>query len=327
MSKDKITEVIKEYARNEMDMDLVGIADAQALADEPDGHRPEQILPGAKSIIVFGRAIAMGAIEAEFRFFEDGMSPAQSAYAAFGSDLGPNFTIVNDSFNLCCFIEDAYDEIAAPLPFGPQQGAVWDVVPGPMFCDPYAQGMPINIFKAAVAAGVGEYGWSNRIVTEEYGPRVVLAAVITTLDLVADGPRSGARLCDPGACGVCAKMCPTGAIEMPNENRGCFKKVLGNEYETADLKVNSCIIASMAYRKEFQGRIPVPDQILGNDASDQELESAFARKPLNGLSVDHYPRYFCDKCLLYCPLGKWNAHYFEKGLSEVDVESMKISAG
>ena len=35
------------------DLDLVGIASADALSDEPEGHRPSDLLPGAKSIIVF----------------------------------------------------------------------------------------------------------------------------------------------------------------------------------------------------------------------------------------------------------------------------------
>lgn len=326
MNRQKVTEKIKEFVSIDMDMDLVGIASAEALSEEPDGHRPEQILPGAKSIVVFGRQIADGAVEADFRYIEDKNTPAQSAYAAFGSDIAPNFLIANESFNLCCLIEDAYDEVAAPIPFGPQQSAVWDVVPGPMFTDPYAQGMPINIYQAAVAAGVGEYGWSNRIVTEEYGPRVMLAAVITTLDLVPDGPRIGEPLCDPGKCGVCAAMCPTGAIPSPGSGCSKCKRVAGEDHEVADLKVNSCLIASMAFRKEFQGRIPVPDQIMGNDATDDELREAFAKKPLNGLSVDHYPRYFCDRCLLYCPLGRWKERFYETGLSEVDVESLELAA-
>ncbi|MBO5976772.1 MAG: hypothetical protein J6P94_06320, partial [Oscillospiraceae bacterium] len=55
---------IKEYIKTKFDMDLVGIAKASALAVEPAGHRPTDLLPGAKSIIVFGRALADGAVQA-----------------------------------------------------------------------------------------------------------------------------------------------------------------------------------------------------------------------------------------------------------------------
>ena len=53
---------IKSRLRTVHDMDLVGIAPASALANEPNGHRPTDLLPGAKSVIVFGRAFADGAV-------------------------------------------------------------------------------------------------------------------------------------------------------------------------------------------------------------------------------------------------------------------------
>ena len=68
---------IKEYIKTKFDMDLVGIAKASALASEPSGHRSEDPLPGAKSIIVFGRALADGAIQAMFRAHEDKKIQAQ----------------------------------------------------------------------------------------------------------------------------------------------------------------------------------------------------------------------------------------------------------
>ena len=45
-------ERFKEYIKKEYDIDYVGIAAAEALSAEPYGHRPEDVLPGAKSIIV-----------------------------------------------------------------------------------------------------------------------------------------------------------------------------------------------------------------------------------------------------------------------------------
>ena len=320
-----VTKSIKNYIISELDMDFVGVADATLLAQEPEGHRPEDILPGAASIIVFGRSIADGVIESDFRYIEDKMSPAQSSYAAYGSDLAANFLLADNSFTLATYLEDMYGEIALPLPSNVQQGAVWDIVPGPLFTDPYAQGLPINVFQAAVAAGIGEYGWSNRIVTEEYGPRINLAAVLTTMKLDADEPYNGPRLCDPETCGICAKMCPTNALATPCE--GCettCKSIVGKTQEVGKLKVNSCLVASMAYRKEFQGRIPVPDQIMGNDPTDEELKAAFAAKPLNGLSVDHYPRYFCDRCLIYCPIGKWKERFFDTGLSKHNPDEERL---
>ena len=76
------TEKLKSYILDRCGLDAVGIAPASALADEPEGKRPEDILPGAKSIIVFLRAIPDGAVQAAFRAKEDGNADAFSSYAA-----------------------------------------------------------------------------------------------------------------------------------------------------------------------------------------------------------------------------------------------------
>ena len=314
------TEKLRDYIRSEFDLDLVGFAAASALDGEPEGHRPGDLLPGAKSIIVFGRAMADGAVAGMLRALEDKKMAAQSSYAAYAQDLAPNFLLVNDTFNIAAYVEDVYGEVAMPLPFGVQQSMEWDKFPAPPFADPYGQGMPLDVFKAAVAAGLGEFGWSNRFITPEFGPRQQISAVLTTLELDCDSPRSGERLCDPEKCGVCARLCPTGALSAPGSGDTAEKCVGGECYGCAKLNVNSCTVASLAFRKEFQGRMPVPNQIMDNAPTDEELIAAFEKKPLNGLSVDHYPRYFCDRCLVYCPLGNWRERFYETGLSRFDPE-------
>ena len=318
-----LTEKLKTYIRNDCDMDMVGIAPASALDGEPEGHRPTELLPGAKCVIVFGRCLADGVVQAAFRALEDKNIPAQSTYAAYGHDLAPNFLLVNDSFNIAQYIEDMFGAVAMPVPFGVQQSTVWDNVPAPLFTDPYAQGMPLDVGKAAMAAGLGEFGWSNRFLTREYGPRQLISAVITTLELECDAPYSGEQLCRPEECGVCSALCPTHAIP-PAGGPSKTKSAAGKSVEVCDLSVNSCIVASMAYRPQFQGRAPVPNLIEGDSPSDEELRSAFSKKPLNGLSVEDYPRYFCERCLLYCPVGEWKKRFRETGLSSFDPESISF---
>ena len=307
---------IKEYIKTKFDMDLVGIAKASALASEPSGHRSEDLLPGAKSIIVFGRALADGAIQAMFRAHEDKKIQAQSSYAAYCDDLAPNFLLINDTFNISSYIEKEFGAVAMPIPFNVQQSMVWDNYPGKFFADPYGQGMPLDIYKAALAAGLGEFGGSNRFLTEEFGPRQMISAVITTLELEADKPFEG-KICLGESCGICARLCPTGAI--PSHCSGCTaeKSVEGKSCAVAEINPRSCTVAALALRKEFQGRVPVPDLIMNNEPSDEELAAAFERKPINGLSIEHYPRYFCERCLIYCPAGKWKERFVDTGFTKI----------
>jgi len=316
----EFSKTIKNYILNTLDMDLVGIAPASALDAEPRGHRPEDLLPGAKSIIVFGRALSDGAMQAMFRAHEDKKIQAQSAYAAYCDDLAPNFLLVNDCFKLACYIEDKFGAVAMPLPFNVQQSMVPEKYPGKYFADPYGQGMPLDIWKAAMAAGIGEFGWSNRFVTKKYGPRQMLTAVLTTLELEPDGAYAGEPICLGESCGICAKVCPTGAIPGRCSGSCAVKAVEGRSVEVAKIDPAACTVAALGMRKEFQGRVPVPDLIMHNEPGDDELVEAFEKKPVNGLSIEHFPRYFCERCLIYCPLGNWKEKFSETGFSRFDGE-------
>ncbi len=317
-----IKETVRTRIKTEYDMDLAGFASAAALADEPAGHRPEELLPGAKTVIVMGRSLADGAVQSAFRVLEENKKVSQSSYAAYANDLAPNILMVNAVYQLCCELEDQYGCVAMPCPFNVQQSMVWDHAPGNFFADPYCQGMPLNIYRAALAAGLGEFGWSNRFVTPEFGPRIQLAAILTDLKIEPDEPYAGPKLCDPEKCGICSKLCPTCAI--PSYESGLKKTVTaaGKTQEIADINANACTVAAVAFRKEFQGRVPVPDLILTNDPTDEELSEAFHKKPANGVSVEHYPRYMCERCLLYCPLGSWKERFKDPGFTSFDPDNL-----
>lgn len=303
------TEKIKNYIMASCDIDMVGIASADCLAGEPEGHRPADILPGAKNVIVMIRRITNGVVNSMFRFHENKKAPSLSGYTSYGDDLAANFLLVNVVNDVVNYLEDNYaGAVAVPVPFNVQQGMEFKNVPGPYFADPYGQGMPLNIFKAAQAAGLGEIGWSNRFVTEKYGPRVNIAAVITNMDLKCDEPFKG-KLCDPEKCQICVKVCPTCALPAYKEGDG----------KVADINANACQVASVGYRKEFVKRLG-KDLIQGNDPTDEELAAAWSVRPITTPAVEHYPRNNCDKCLIYCPLGDWNGIFRDRGLSNLKLD-------
>ena len=316
-----VTEEIKNRLLTKQDMDLVGVAAASALDGEAAGHRPADLLPGAKSVLVFGRAFADGAVQAQFRALEEGRRSDQSAYAAYCNDLAPNILLVNEGFELCCWLEERFGAKALLCPFNVTQSMIPDKYPGMFFADPYGQGMPLNIWKAAMAAGLGEFGWSNRFLTPSFGPRQMLCAVVTTLELVPDAPYSGEPLCRPLRCGVCAKVCPTKAIPAPESGKRKTVAVEGKQQEVSDIHPGACAVASLGLRREFSGRVPCPDLVMDDAPTDEQLVEAFRKKPINGLSVEHYPRYFCERCLVYCPVGRWKERFADTGLTHFDPEN------
>ncbi len=315
------TETIKQYILGDCGMDAVGIAPAGALEEERICRRPEDVLPGAKSLIVFLKRIPDGVTQAAFRCKEDGHRDAYSIYAAFGRELTPNMHLFFMQFNIAQYIERNFGHAAVPVSSGPMHCVSPVNTALPVFVGAKQDSWIIHPGRAAVAAGLGEIAWNNVFVTAEYGPRVGIGVIVTNMELEYDKPYSGPRLCDPEKCGVCVRLCPTHAIPAPGgEGAQEHYEVAGKDYTTASIRSNACAVASMAFRQEFSWKPEVPDQILCDDPSDEELKKAYAEKPLSSWSLAHFPNYYCDLCRLYCPLGGWKERFGDTGLSRFGKE-------
>lgn len=313
------TETIKKFALKSCHVDRVGIAPASALEGEPQGRRPTDILPTAKSVIVFIRRIPDGVVQSAFRTREDHVMDAQSIYAAYGSDLMPNMKLFFDSFNIAEFIERNMGFTSVPIACNTNQNAVSVNVPKPIFVGPKKLTHLIDPDHAAVAAGLGELGWNNLLVTPEHGPRQMIGLVVTSMELEYDEPYDGPHLCNPQTCGVCSGVCPMRALPGYGGERETGT-IAGRPYEVAHINVNRCAVASLAFRSEFADKNKVPDQITGDDPTDEEIVEAYRTKPMSHNSVNHYPIHFCNRCMLYCPLGNWEGTFSERGLSRFDAK-------
>jgi len=65
---------------------------------------------------------------------------------------------------------------------------------------------------AAVEAGLGTLGLNLQLLTPQFGPRVVLTAVLASIDVECDR-RLEQALCRGPSCGRCLKVCPADAVE------------------------------------------------------------------------------------------------------------------
>jgi len=64
-------------------MKYFGVASVDRFARMPEGHRPGDLLPGAKSVLVMGMVIPEGAIKANLRAYE-GLRHAIFTYIVYG---------------------------------------------------------------------------------------------------------------------------------------------------------------------------------------------------------------------------------------------------
>lgn len=69
----------------------------------------------------------------------------------------------------------------------------------------------------AVAAGLGEFGWNNLLITPQYGTRQRLITIVTSAKLDPEPIYDGKPLCNYDDCKICINVCPAKAIS-PNES-------------------------------------------------------------------------------------------------------------
>ena len=79
--------------------------------------------------------------------------------------------------------------------------------------DPEAHLAPLlSLPHAAVEAGLGTLGLNLQLLTPQFGPRVILTAVLCSVDVECDRPMAEA-LCLGPSCGRCLKTCPGDAVQ------------------------------------------------------------------------------------------------------------------
>ena len=316
MDKRILTQQIKNYLHEDRGMDLVGICPAEALADEPEGYRPTDILFCAKSVIVYGRRLLNGAVQAQFRRLEDGMQFAESIYSTYGLELVPNWTMGVTTFYMADFLENMFGAATQPLGCGPEMATLPKNTKLPMFSGPNKDGLCMNIAHAAIAAGIAQPGWSNFPVTKEYGPRVQFGCILTDLELEYDEPDRGPRLCDPEKCHVCSDVCPMHALPDKSSGDSTTWRIAGDEYQVSNHKVNACTVAALGLRDEFAGIRKQGDLVTSDDPTDEDIEAAMEKYEISPCNLDHWPKCYCNRCQIYCPLGNRQEIFHDTGLSK-----------
>jgi len=296
------------------DMDYVGICPASVLDGEPVGRRPIDLLPNAKSVIVFGRRLISGSVQTKFRFLEDRNMSVLGSYSAHSYVLSINQLCMKETYDIAQYLEKNFDCFAMPLTNNVLQAVQPEGNFAPFFADPYKAGLPIDIYKCAVAAGIGEMGWNHRVITPDAGPRIYLCAIVTSLEFEEyDKPYAGEKLCDPSKCKICSEVCPTCAL---SGEKSADWAVGETKAKVGELNVNGCSVACFGFRRELNmmaGAI-----VESNDPTDEELAAALEKqleKP-GFQTLDHLPFYHCDKCMIYCPVGNWSEQFRDRGLSK-----------
>lgn len=190
---------IKARAK-ELGADLVGIADGEAMNANPpdpkDPRRPIDITAlDYKRVIILAKQLNNG--------------------AARIIPWGDRTKFYNDELAL-----SALEETSLELVYWLEELGYPAIIIPPTHVDPWryndnpGQHMStlISLPHAAVEAGLGTLGLNQQLLTPEFGPRVVLTAVMASLDVEPDARREDS-LCLGPSCGRCLSVCPADAVK------------------------------------------------------------------------------------------------------------------
>lgn len=180
---EKLTASVKEFTLS-LGADLVGVVQADSFGEAPEGHQPEDILRGAKSVIVMA-----------VRMLNPSFESAPSREYAISVNI-VSHELDRIAFRLGRFIQDkGFRALPVPCSF------------------PYdlKENMgDLSHRHAGHLAGIGVLGKNDLLLTEKFGSRIRLVTVITDAELKADAPLY-IDLCKD--CDKCIMACPCGALK------------------------------------------------------------------------------------------------------------------
>jgi epoxyqueuosine reductase QueG len=169
---------------------IAGIAGVERFAAAPQGFHPHDVRAGCRSVVVFGIALPRALLKSERRITY--LKAMLEALAEL------------DRISLLVAVEiERRGGEAMPLP-SDSPVDYWDEA------TKTAKGI-LSMKHAGELAGLGHIGKNTLLNNPRYGNRLMLGAVLTTLELPPD-PLSDGFVCPP-ACRICLDNCPQKALD------------------------------------------------------------------------------------------------------------------
>lgn len=286
---------VKTRAR-ELGADLVGIADGAMLEQYPpdpaDPRRPSDItdLDGGR-VIVLAKRLNNGVAR---------IKGSSDRHKYYNDELA--LTMIEEtSLNLVYWLEDqGYPAIIVP----PSHVDPWRYQDDPA----QHQTTLLSLPHAAVEAGMGTLGLNLQLLTPEYGPRVILTAVLCSLDVACDQPLAQA-LCHGPSCGRCLSTCPADAVKHWNR-----------DWPACDTHRSPYGFAKLA--KHVINIIEEPDNAKKKDMLLSETQFNLWQSILRGSGVVTG----CRRCADVCPVGADYASMLKDALDVIPEDTPEKAA-
>ena len=219
MLTDKIKAEMLNYG-----MDLVGFGPVERWKNAPYLLSPQAILPESKTVIV-------GAIHITDTWTEMGGEPEPQDHSA-GGWMDQNSLLDRVGYRVVRMLNDMQHQAIAVVSSNIWRYREYEGIPSLFAPD-------LSHMHAAVAAGLGEIGWSGLAITPEFGSRCRFISIVTDAELVPTPMYDGPPLCD--MCGECIKHCPSRAMKTDfNSKQPHVVEIGGKTYKYANKNIWRC---------------------------------------------------------------------------------------
>jgi len=200
---DALTEALRQFLLAQ-GADLVGFGPSALLEGAPAIMRPSRYLPTARALVSIALRINEAACDLIARSVHERTAPpSYHSYQWF------TLSIINPKLDELAYLGAKFLEERGWLAYPVPANLPRDIRPTPEY--PGGPG-DLSHKHAAVACGLGDFGWHNLLLTPQFGSRQKLVTIVTEAPLRFD-PLCAEKLCDPAACDrACAPACPTAAI-------------------------------------------------------------------------------------------------------------------
>lgn len=204
--KENVLKGLRDYILTEQEADLVGFAPVERFKEAPHGHGPQDYLPHARSVIVFGYKVNDAIVDSTE--YSPSMIPPDRRKMAIVRTL---------YYRMGHLVQDGLLDTAAYKIAKKLERNGFKTIPMPC-THPGNELRLVGYFglfshrHAAVRAGLGEFGLNNLVINPRFGPRVRYNSIITTAELNYD-PLISEKVCLGKSCQKCLESCPALSIK------------------------------------------------------------------------------------------------------------------
>ncbi|MEM2321507.1 MAG: hypothetical protein QXS79_06490 [Candidatus Bathyarchaeia archaeon] len=290
---------LRKFVLKEQKLDFFGVAPVDRFKYAPEGHRPEDLLAGAKSVISIGARILKGVREAALKVQYEGF-PRYLIYSYLWYGYSVlNWLILDRIAYLVANLLERRGYAALPIP---SSGAEWKIEEGGTRV--FGQ---FSNRHAAVAAGLAEFGLNRLALNPITGPRARWVSVITTAELEPDPLYDGPRICRPDVCSklckekfgaqrpICHHACPVNAF-LTNRMK---EVIIGDKvYHYPDMDMVKCAWVSAS--GSISNIVVVPENVKTFEDIGKEIARHGDPIVQWEMRFAHRANY-CGRCVNLCP--------------------------